>query len=185
MNAPELLDRISRWEDLHTEFKQALDSREELAKDLVCLANTDGGQLIFGVSEDRAIVGVADIDALLRAVEDVAYNRCEPPLSVVQETVEHDGARVLVVNVPKGDERPYRTRSGRFYIRTAASGCRQASRSELLRLFQATDSLYYDELPLTRLSLPTLTSMRSSVTSTRPASPSSLRKCRRCCATGA
>jgi ATP-dependent DNA helicase RecG len=39
-----------------------------------------------------------------------------------------------------------------YYVRTT-SGCRQASREELLRLFQAAESLYYDESPLLRLSL--------------------------------
>jgi ATP-dependent DNA helicase RecG len=57
-----------------------------------------------------------------------------------------------VVNIPKGDRRPYRTNKGRYYVRTS-SGCRDASREELLRLFQATESLYYDETPLPRLGL--------------------------------
>ncbi|MDI3280863.1 MAG: ATP-binding protein, partial [Bacillota bacterium] len=60
------------------------------------------------------------------------------------------GKKVVVVNIPKGNQRPYRTNNGQFYIRTT-SGCRQASREELVRLFQATESLYYDETPLLRL----------------------------------
>jgi hypothetical protein len=41
----ELRDRIYRWVDPHTDFKEALGSNSELAKDLVCFANSDGGQL--------------------------------------------------------------------------------------------------------------------------------------------
>lgn len=48
--------------------------------------------------------------------------------------------------------RPYRTTRGVYYIRTT-SGRRQASRQELLRLFQAIESLYDDETPLPRLTL--------------------------------
>jgi ATP-dependent DNA helicase RecG len=42
--------------------------------------------------------------------------------------------------------RPYRTNRGVYYIRTT-SGRRQVSREELLRLFQATESMYHDETP--------------------------------------
>ena len=46
MKLAELKERIAKGEDLHTDFKERFDSNRELAKDLVCFANTDGGQLI-------------------------------------------------------------------------------------------------------------------------------------------
>lgn len=152
MNVSELKERIAQWEDLHTDFKERFESNRELAKDLVCFANTDGGQLIFGVAKDRRIVGVDDPDWLFSKVDDIAFQHCEPPLTVVQEQVDVDGKKMVIVNIPKGDQRPYRTNAGQYYVRTT-SGCRQASREELLRLFQATESLYYDETPLPRLTL--------------------------------
>ena len=152
MDLIELRERVSRWEDLHTEFKERVDNPDDLAASLVAFANTDGGQLVIGVRRDRTIVGVADADAEHRRVDMVAYNNCEPPLTVLQESVEVEGKRVVVVNIPKGAQRPYRTNRGRYYIRTT-SGRRDASREELLRLFQATESLYYDETPLPRLGL--------------------------------
>jgi ATP-dependent DNA helicase RecG len=152
MNVVELQNRIARGEDLHTDFKERFDSDRELAKDFVCFANTDGGQLIFGIAKNKRIVGVDDADWLCAKVDDIAFQHCEPPLTVVQEVVEADGKKIVVANIPKGDQRPYRTKSGQYYIRTT-SGCRQASQSELLRLFQATEILYYDETPLPRLEL--------------------------------
>ena len=152
MDITELRERILRWENLHTDFKEKISSPDELAKDLVCFANTDGGQLIIGVAKDRAIKGVDDPDSVNRDVDNVAFNNCEPPITVVQEVLDDNGRKVVVVNIPKGDHRPYRTNKGRYYVRTS-SGCRDASREELLRLFQATESLYYDETPLPRLGL--------------------------------
>ncbi len=152
MNLSELKERIVRGEDLHTDFKEKFESNRELAKDLVCFANTDGGQLILGVAKDRRIVGVDDPDWLFNKVDDIAFQHCEPPLTVIQEQLEVDGKKVVIVNITKGDQRPYRTNAGQYYVRTT-SGCRQASREELLRLFQSTESLYYDETPLPRLGL--------------------------------
>jgi ATP-dependent DNA helicase RecG len=156
MNLSELHERIARWENLHTEFKEWPVHPDDLGGSLVAFANTDGGQLIFGVAYNRAIVGVEDSDRVTRDVDNVAVNNCEPPITVIQEvlypsTSPHDRP-VVVVNIPKGDMRPYRTNRGVYYIRTT-SGRRQASREELLRLFQATESLYYDETPLPRLTL--------------------------------
>jgi len=104
MTPDELRDRILRWENPHTDFKETVDNDIELAKDLVCFADSDGGQLVIGVAEDRSVVGVPDVD------------------------------------------------EGRYYIRSGAR-CHRASREELLRLFQAARSLFYDEQPLPRLDL--------------------------------
>lgn len=150
MTPETLRQRLLRSEDPHTEWKVALGSNEELAKDLVCFANSDGGLIVLGVADDRSVIGVDDPDPLLLRVDDVAFHRCSPPITVVPETLSLNGRTVVVLNVAKGDQRPYATASGRYYVRSGAR-CRAASREELLRMFQATTALFYDEQPLTRL----------------------------------
>jgi ATP-dependent DNA helicase RecG len=168
MTLTELKKRITRWENIHTEFKEWPLQPDKIAATLVAFANTDGGQLIIGVDNNGKIKGVDDADRAMREVDNVAANNCEPPVTVVQETIlsamkpkpgkKKTGAKsplnlpVIVVSIPKGDMRPYRTNRGLYYIRTS-SGRRQASREDLLRLFQATESLYYDETPLLRTTL--------------------------------
>jgi ATP-dependent DNA helicase RecG len=152
VDALELRQLIATGETLHLDLKERFSTHRELAKDLVCFANTDGGVVLFGVTDDRTVVGIGDVDRLAVQVDEVAYEHCEPPVTAVTEAVELDGRTVVAVRVPKGDARPYRTKSGQYYVRTAAR-CRAASREELLRLFQATESLYYDETPLRRTSL--------------------------------
>ncbi len=151
MDIEELFEKVERGEDLHTEFKEYLPNNEDLAKEIVAFANTDGGQIIIGVSNNGQIIGVSNLDEVLRKVDDVAYNRCEPPITVLSETVKVEDKYVVVINVPKGDQRPYRTNSGFFYIRSG-SRVRQASREELLRLFQATESIFYDEIEIAKSS---------------------------------
>jgi ATP-dependent DNA helicase RecG len=152
MNEQELRERITKGEGLHTEFKEYFDDNEDIAKSIICFANTDGGQIIVGVSDNGEIVGVENIDELIRRIDDVAFNRCEPPVTIVQETLYINNKPILIVNIPKGDQRPYRTGRGIYYIRSA-NRCRQASRQELLRLFQATESIYYDEVEISKVSI--------------------------------
>jgi len=141
----ELEERLLKGETLHTEFKEGPVNPDDLATELVAFANTDGGWLIFGVTKDHQVLGVEDPDRLAQQVDQVAYQNCEPPLTVVQETViSPEGKTLLIVRGPKGDLRPYRTRRGDYFVRTS-SGKRRASRQELLRLFQAAESLFFEE----------------------------------------
>jgi len=149
MDEFELLNRIAKGEDFHTEFKEQLPDRNELAKQIVCFANTDGGQLLVGVRDNGEILGIDKLDENMRIVDDVAFNRCQPPITVLQESVTIDNKTVLVVHIPKGTQRPYRTKSGQYYMRSS-NRCRQATREELLRLFQAGESLYFDETPVSQ-----------------------------------
>jgi len=64
MELSELRDQIRRWEDLHTEFKLETIHPDDLSAEMVGFANADGGQLIMGVSEERQIVGLGDVDVL-------------------------------------------------------------------------------------------------------------------------
>jgi ATP-dependent DNA helicase RecG len=152
MDLAELRNRINRWEDLHTEFKLETIHPDDLSAELVGFANADGGQLIIGVSEERQIIGVRGVDKVRQYVDNVALNNCVPPITLSQEMIKRGAKAVVIVNIAKGEQRPYRTNRGVYFVRTA-SGRRQASREELLRLFQASESLYYDEMPLVRLSL--------------------------------
>ncbi|RMI00511.1 MAG: transcriptional regulator [Calditrichaeota bacterium] len=147
MEISELQKKIAAGEGFHLEFKETLPTKESLAKIIVCFANTDGGLLLIGVHDSGEIRGIDNLDQVMRVVDDVAYHRCHPPVTVLQETVELEGKTVLLVRIPKGAQRPYRTGSGQYYVRSG-SRCRQASREELLRLFQAGESLYFDETPV-------------------------------------
>jgi len=54
----------------------------ELAKDLTCFANSEGGVIVFGVRKDKERVGIPTehVDALQQLIVNVAQNNVEPPL---------------------------------------------------------------------------------------------------------
>jgi ATP-dependent DNA helicase RecG len=149
MNESELQERIKKGEDFHTEFKETLPNKNKIIKEIVGFANTDGGQLIFGVTDTGEIPGIENVDESMRVIDDLAYQQCEPPITVIQETIKLHNKIILIVNIPKGTQRPYKTSSGQYYIRSS-NRCRQASREELLRLFQSGESIYFDETTVHR-----------------------------------
>jgi len=55
---------------------------QELAKDLSCFANTEGGVIVFGVRRDKERIGIPSdrMDQLQQFIVNVAQNNLEPPL---------------------------------------------------------------------------------------------------------
>jgi ATP-dependent DNA helicase RecG len=150
MDWTDLEQRIGERENLRTEFNLEAVNADDLAAALVAFANADGGHLILGVANDRTVAGVRDPDKVRQYVDNVAVNNCVPPVSVDQATLSGGSAQVVVITIPRGEQRPHRTNRGIYYVRTG-SGRRSASREELLRMFQGVESLYYDETSFTRL----------------------------------
>lgn len=153
MELEDLQKYIQAGENLHTEFKEWPFAPDDVAATLVAFANTEGGRLLLGIANTGQVVGVSNSDQVMQTVDQIAYQNSEPPLIIAQEVATTpDNTVVVVVTIPRGDLRPYRTNRGDYFIRTA-SGRRRATRQELLRLFQAADSLHYDEMALTRATL--------------------------------
>ena len=53
---------IADGENKQVEFKEKVPKNESIVKTIIAFSNTAGGKLIIGVSDDRAVVGVADDD---------------------------------------------------------------------------------------------------------------------------
>ncbi len=152
MNKIELLEIVKKGEDSYTEFKEEKVHPDKLAAEIVAFANMDGGNLIIGVSDDREILGVADMDEEMQRIDNICANNCEPTIYSTIEKVIIDDKKILIVKIPKGPQRPYRTNRGIHYIRTA-SGKRIASPGELRLIHQASGAIYYDEVPVPNTSI--------------------------------
>ncbi|NLH38621.1 MAG: transcriptional regulator [Elusimicrobia bacterium] len=151
MNEVEIKELINKGESHHLEFKREDENNRDFAKTIIAFANTDGGKILIGVNDDGNICGVSNSDMVMRRIDDIAYQRCNPPITVLQEVCRIDNKEIIIVSIPKGTQRPYMT-DGRFYIR-ASNRIREATREEILRIFQKNESIFYDELPVAKSSL--------------------------------
>lgn len=147
MDREELKELIEKGEDSFAEFKEEKVHSDDLASEMVAFANSEGGRILLGISDKKEIKGISEPDRDMQRVENISHNNCEPSLTINIEKIKVNNKIILCIYIPKGPERPYRTNRGVYYIRTS-SGKRQATREELLRLYQATRSIYYDELPV-------------------------------------
>lgn len=152
MNKIELLETVKKGEDSFTEFKEGMTHQDKLAASIVAFANTEGGNLIIGVSNDGEILGIAELDKEMQRIDNICANNCEPTVYAIIEKLIIDDKKILIVKIPKGPQRPYRTNKGIHYIKTA-SGKRIASPGELRLIHQASGAIYYDEVPVPNTSI--------------------------------
>lgn len=90
-------------ESLTVEFKSDRKrlSDTDLVEALVCLANTEGGELWLGVEDDGQVTGLHADHALLVGLAGLVAARTSPSLQVDVKPVDMDGVQVACIRVPK------------------------------------------------------------------------------------
>ena len=151
MTKSELLELIANGENSGVEFKCDDLRPEQLAKEIVAIANFHGGRILVGVDDDGTISGIQR-DDLERWVMDTVFARYVHPmiLPFYEEIQIDDQHRVAVISISQGAAKPYVVRKrGRedVYIR-GGSTSRLASREEQARLYALGGMLHAELLPV-------------------------------------
>ena len=75
---------------------------------MIAFANTRGGYLLFGIDDDKQVVGVESEKSEAELIKDAALNYCEPSIYYEIEFLEVYGKEVVVVAVPESENKPHR-----------------------------------------------------------------------------
>ena len=76
-------------------------------KSVSAFANGEGGILIFGISDDDEIVGLADAESDAERISEEIKTKLDPVPVVNLEYKEIDGKRLILLHVYSGQETPY------------------------------------------------------------------------------
>src|SRR3989344_242256 len=136
MNKKEFEFLISEGEGYNVEFKESFSS--DLGREICAFANSNGGKILLGVSDDKQIKGVEITNKLKSQVHDLARN-LDPKLALSLEEFDN----VLIINVPEGKNKPY-SANGKFYMRQG-SNSQQLARDEIREFFQKEGRITFDE----------------------------------------
>lgn len=147
----DLLEIIANGENSGVEFKRDDLRPEQLAKEIVALANFQGGKLLLGVEDDGAISGIQR-ENLETWVMDTVFGRYVHPLILpfYEEVELDDGKRVAVISLTQGTAKPYVVRNNNreeIFIRVGSTS-RLATREQQARLFQSGGMLHSEVLPV-------------------------------------
>ncbi len=142
----ELLEILSNGENSGVEFKRDDIRPEQLAKEVVALANLNGGRIFIGVEDNGEITGIQRQELgewVLNAFRDKVHPQLIP---FYEEIKLDDGKTVAVVSVSMGLSKPYVVRhNGRedIYVRMLDRS-ELASREQQLRLFESSSLLHVE-----------------------------------------
>src|SRR3989338_4532105 len=100
----EEMEKIPKEENYLVEFKDFSGglSFKELAKTFCAFANTDGGDLYIGVTDQRQIRGISLKPSLLDGIQNAAREGCSPPVPFhLHKIAVGSDKYVLQISIPK------------------------------------------------------------------------------------
>jgi ATP-dependent DNA helicase RecG len=130
----ELVRLLRGGEDTYLELKVRFSNVEKMIAEIIALANTDGGAIIFGVNDQLRIEGLDDVESVEEQLRELCATQIQPPVFPYINKVAFDSGRRIVVLEVDAHNRPYRTLDDRFYLREGASK-RETTREELARIY--------------------------------------------------
>lgn len=170
MTMDDWLKRIRLGEDSTLEFKRVImrgqtkvdaPHPDSLADELAAMANANGGTLILGVDDSKAVLGIAyaDLDTVEKWLAELCQNKIDPPLDIMTRHIElPDSAGqlqpVIIVQVLRS-LMVHKSPNG--YFKRVAHAKREMKPEVLARLFQQRSQsrlMRFEELavPTTQLS---------------------------------
>ncbi|MBE6099322.1 MAG: AAA family ATPase [Anaerovibrio sp.] len=96
-------------ESTEYDMKQSLEVKRPKSwlKSISAFANTFGGKLIFGISDEGSVVGVNDAKGDSEIISETIKNRMNPIPKFKMSFQEIDDKALIIVEVMIGDETPY------------------------------------------------------------------------------
>ena len=130
---------LERGEDSRTEFKEKAEAGLDRA--MIAFANSSGGRIYIGVSDNGKIKGIEVTNRLKSQIKDIAKN-CDPKIPISLKEMKKE--KILIVEVPESKDKPHRCSSG-FYIRSGAT-FQKLNTSEIRDFMENEDILNFDKV---------------------------------------
>ena len=128
------------FESTSIEFKQ--EYTPDINKTVIAFANTNGGTVYIGVTDDGGIIGVGDVDDTMMKVSNSIRDSIKPDVTLFVDYQQEmiDERTVIKVRVQKGTSCPYYLagkgiRPEGVYIRQGASTV-PATETAILRMIK-------------------------------------------------
>lgn len=104
----DLLDLIEEGESTTTEFKLKFTEPEKIAKVMISFANTKGGYLIFGVNDDKKVVGLESEKTEYEFIKETTNFYITPEIDFLVQFINIDQKELVVVFIPESFNKPHR-----------------------------------------------------------------------------
>ena len=125
---------------------------EDIKKEVIAFANSAGGTVYVGVTDDGSVVGVDSPDQAIQQVANMVRDSIKPDVTmfVRYEAKQVDGKMILSVEVQRGTDRPYYLakkglRPEGVYVRQGTSSV-PATDAAIRRMIKDTDGDSFENM---------------------------------------
>lgn len=136
-----------KFETENIEFK--LQVTDEVYKEVIAFANTDGGTIYIGIDDNGNVVGIDDADETFTRITNGIRDAIQPDVTMfIKYALQDDG--VVKITVGEGSYKPYYLKSkglkpSGVYIRQGASKA-QASPEQIRRMIKESDGDIFEKM---------------------------------------
>lgn len=121
---------------------------DDIAKEVIAFANTDGGEIYVGVNDDGTPSPLADTDDTYTRITNCVRDSVAPDVTMFTKYTLNDGA--IKLDISEGSSKPYYLKSkglkpSGVYIRQGASSV-QASPEQIRQMIKLSDRDSFEEL---------------------------------------
>lgn len=117
---------VKQWilagEGLTLDFKEQSPLPYKIARTIGAFANSSGGKIVIGVTDQGEIVGVVDIENEKKRILEAAKHYCYPPVAIDFKVIGEAFIKVLVIHIEESTQKPHASinenGSEQVYIRT-------------------------------------------------------------------
>lgn len=104
----DLFKLIEDGENETVEFKRKFSTPQKIAKEMIAFANTKGGNILFGIDDNKKIIGVDSEKSELDLIDTAARFFCEPEIYFTTKIIPVNEKDVVVINIPESKKKPHK-----------------------------------------------------------------------------
>ena len=138
MKPEELRLIIKEGEGLTVELKESYSPK--INRDIVAFANTKGGYICLGVTDNGKIIGERLTNKLKAEINDLA-RKCEPSINIKKISLIDS---VIVIEIEEGIDKPYSCSDG--YFRRLDAVTQKMSQKEVRAIFRESEQISFEDL---------------------------------------
>jgi predicted HTH transcriptional regulator len=91
------------------EFKRELNNsnKEKVLQTIIAFANGSGGKIVFGIDDDRRIIGVEKPFELEEKLSNITFDSISPTICINTVFITEQNKTLVIIKIPLGIETPY------------------------------------------------------------------------------
>jgi len=124
---------------------------DDFKKEVIALANTDGGTIYIGIDDNGQAVGISNPDEVMAQIGNIIRDGIKPDLTAYTsiEAMNEDGVKIIRVSILRGVKRPYHItdkglKPSGVFIRHGISSV-PATDEAIRQMLRESDGLAFDK----------------------------------------